>query len=280
MQLIVIRHAQSSNNSLQESAECSTRAYFEKMRSHDAPLSKLGEDQIGELASGVERAFRKPLSHKIRAVRKKSADTFCPRVRVAVSPMQRALLTAVPVIKAVEGLHSSENVKFDGIDVVPYIHEVGGCYNEMDGRFVGFPGLDIEGVRAIIPKAIVCESMAQGWWKSSTRETEEELEARITQTIEWIRLCAWKNEVDVLILVTHQDFACNVMRRLVQAPGLNWLYNTSLSSLTLEPILDSWNGDSEALPETSDSTLAGVHHCRVTIDWLNSIDHLSAHNIS
>ena len=279
MQLIVIRHAQSSNNSLQEGSTVLSRADFERMRSHDAPLSVLGEKQISELGAGVKRALKKPLSPKIRDMAKLKTRPYVDRIRVAVSPMQRAILTSVPVIEALEELNSDKNINFVGVDVVPYIHEVGGCYCEVNGKYVGKPGLDNSGVSRILPQARLSPDMINGWWASPTRESEEELELRITKTVEWVRACAWKGDCDVLILVTHQDFACMVMRRLTQSPGLTWLYNTSLSSLTLHPIVTS-DMDSEALPETADGTIASVHHCKVTIDWLNSVDHLSSEHIS
>lgn len=279
MQLIVIRHAQSSNNSLQERESVISRSEFERLRSHDAPLSALGEKQISELAAGVKRALMKPLSPKMRDMLKLKTKPFVDRIKLAVSPMQRALLTSVPVIEALEDLNGSKNINFVGVDVVPYIHEVGGCYFEMNGKYIGKPGLDNRGVAQILPQARLSPDMTNGWWAGTTRETEEELELRITKTVEWIRACAWQGDCDRLIVVTHQDFACMVMRRLAQSPGLTWLYNTSFSSLTLHPLVTS-DLDSDALPESADGTIASVHHCKVTIDWLNSVDHLSPDNIS
>lgn len=279
MQLIIVRHAQSANNSLQEGQKVISRAEFEKQRSHDAPLSALGEQQITELGRGIKMALKKPLSPKIREARKTSSNPYRARVHVAVSPMQRALRTAVPVIESVKDQISSGEVQSSRIEIVPFIHETGGCYSEKDGVFVGHTGMNNAQALEIIPDAHTHPSMDDGWWKTSTRETEEELELRVTHTIEWIRRKAWEGECDVLILVSHQDFACMCLRRLVQAAGISWLYNTSLTCLTLDPIVSS-EADPEALEPRSDGAVSGLHHCKVTIDWINSVEHLSPAYIS
>ena len=201
------------------------------------------------------------------------------RIAVAVSPMKRTLMTAIPVIESLEQLHASNQVELKSVDVVPYIHEVGGCYSQSEGVFRGHPGMTDVEAQAFIPRAKIPSSMKNGWWSSNTRETEEELEARVAKTLEWIRRTAWEGECDVLVMVTHQDFACTCMRRLANVSGITWLFNTSTSSFSLAPLVTP-DLDPEAPPKSSDSTMGRMHHCKVTIDWINAADHLSDENIS
>jgi broad specificity phosphatase PhoE len=242
-------------------------------------LSTLGEKQAIELGAGIARALRKPLSPRLRDLKKVSKIHTPSRIAVAVSPMRRALMTSLPVVSALEDLHMKNSVNLTRIEVVPFIFEVGGCYSEKDGAFVGHPGLSSDEVKKFIPSANVDESMHRGWWKGESRETEEEFEIRVSRTIEWIRNAAWDGNCDVLIMVTHQDFACSCLRRLANVPGLNWLYNTSLSSVTIEPILKT-EYDPEAFDIGADGVISKVRHCRVSIDWLNAVDHLSSENIA
>ena len=188
-------------------------------------------------------------------------------------------MSSIPLLSALEDLSAKDIIHLNRIEVVPFIFEVGGCYSERNGSFVGHSGLNNEEVKQFIPNAVLDDSMVKGWWKSSTRETAEEFEIRVSRTVEWIKNNAWDGNCDVLIMITHQDFACSCMRRLGQVPGLNWLYNTSLSSMTLEPIPKD-EFDPEAFDVGADGAISRVKHCRVTVDWLNSVDHLSIENIA
>jgi broad specificity phosphatase PhoE len=279
MQLIIVRHAQSANNVLHEGEQLISRAEFERLRSHDPPLSALGEEQIKDLGKGIKLALKKPLSPKVRESRKVMTTPFKHRVHVAVSPMQRALRTAVPVVEAIREQTEVGEILMNRIEIVPFIHEIGGCYSERAGVFVGHRGMGNKQALEILTGACTDPSMDDGWWKTSSRETEEELEIRVTHTIEWIRKKAWEGECDALVIVTHQDFACLCLRRLVQASGISWLYNTSLTCVTLTPIVTG-ESDPDAIEPRSDGGISWLHHCKVTVDWINSVEHLTAAHIS
>jgi broad specificity phosphatase PhoE len=193
--------------------------------------------------------------------------------------MKRAISTAAPVIQCLEEMHSLGKIHLSKVEVVPHIFEVGGCYSERDGVFVGFPGMTDVQAKDLLPMAHVPESMKSGWWPYSTRETEEQLEARVVHTTEWIKKMACTRACDVLLIVSHQDFACICMRRLGQIPGINWLYNTSLSSFSLIPVV-SPETDPESVQINSDGAIAELHHCKIIIDWINSVDHLSPENVA
>lgn len=249
------------------------------MRSHDPSLSPAGERQVKQLGDGVARALLKPLSPRVREIKKIQTAPTVSKVRVAVSPMRRTLLTAVPVVQTLEDLHKKNHIELKSVDIVPHIFEIGGCYSEKNGIFMGHKGMTDSEAREILPNAIAPASMSQGWWSSSTRETEEELEVRVTKTLEWIRKTAWEGECDVLFIVTHQDFACTCMRRLTLAPGISWLYNTSLSSFTLHPLVVA-DMDPERVDQSADGTIARVYHCKVVMDWVNAVEHLSFENLT
>ena len=278
MQLIFVRHAQSANNVIQEGLV--TRADFEKQRSHDAELSELGFKQAVELGQGIERALMKRLGPRVREMMKKNGGiNKIPRVHVAVSPMKRTLLTAAPMIRTLEDMHARSKIGISRIEIVPFLFEVGGCYSEKDGMFVGHPGMNSAQAKVILPMAHTYDEMNNGWWAHPTKESEEQFEARVVKTTEWIKKMACAGECDVLVVVSHQDFACTCMRRLAQVQGINWLYNTSLSSMTLLPI-ERAEVDPEAVQTSSDGTIRDLHHCRVIIDWINSVDHLSIENVA
>ena len=275
MQVVFIRHAQSANNALHDGEAVLTRAEFERMRNHDPHLSPLGERQITELGAGVERVLAKQLSPKVRDMNKQASNPQPKRVHLAISPMRRTLLTAVPVVASFDRLHEEKKINLTKVEVIEHIFEIGGCYSEDSGVFKGHPGLNDIQAKDIVPSAHVPESMKSGWWRSSTRETEEELELRVTRTVEWIRRLACENVCDVLFIVIHQDFACICMRRLAKLDGVHWLYNTSLSSFTLHPV-----SDIDFDEDGGDGAVADVHSCKVVVDWINAIDHLSIDNMS
>ena len=278
MQLIFVRHAQSANNVIQE--HLVTRADFEKHRSHDAELSELGFEQAAELGQGIERALTKRLGPRVREMLKKTGQiNKPPRVHVAVSPMKRTLLTAAPMIMTLEDMHSRSKIHISRVEIVPFIFEVGGCYSEKNGVFVGHPGMNSEQAKSILPMAHTHEEMDSGWWVHPTKESEEQFEERVVKTTEWIKKIACSGGCDILVVVSHQDFACTCMRRLAQVQGINWLYNTSLSSMTLLPI-ERAEVDPDAIQTSSDGTIRDLHHCRVIIDWINSVDHLSIENVA
>jgi hypothetical protein len=113
--------------------------------------------------------------------------------------------------------------------------------------------------------------MAQGWWKSQSRETEEEMELRIARTVSWIRRIACANICDVLILVSHEGFSCACIRRFLKCDDLgliNWLYNASFSCLTLIPNRNSHN------PTSADGEIDECHQVNIFLNYLNSVEHL------
>lgn len=259
-----------------ESPAClGKRDAFEKRRSCDAELSSVGIAQTGALSRGIARAVSKQLSPKVR-----EKGLVTRRVCLAISPMKRTILTSMPILESLQNLTNvnGSGISLESVQIVPHIFEVGGCYNEVDGVFVGQPGLTKSEIQTLLPSAKIPDELYRGWWTSKSRETEHELEIRVTQTVDWIKATACSNTFDILIIVTHQDFACTCMRRLLNAQSITWLYNASFSSLTLHPTSLNSNGYSNE--SHGDSTITQTHSVRVVTDWINSVDHLPLEHIT
>ena len=140
------------------------------------------------------------------------------------------------------------------------------------GKIQTQPGLTISEAVDILPGASIQDPslMDNGWWRSQSRETEEEMEFRISKTVSWIRRIACTNICDVLILVTHEGFGCACIRRFLKCEQtlIDWLYNASFSSLTLLP-------KNEPLPHpTTDGDLHESHQVDVILDFHNCVEHL------
>ena len=269
MQVLFVRHAESLNNHLKDLQIQPGKA---RLRYPDPALSEKGSLQLKYMGEGITRMIRlrRP---PIRGI---PSHTQPLRIFLAVSPMRRTLLTAIPIMEALE--HFPHLPTSLTTTIVPFIFEKGGCYSDTDaGTVKAYPGLDATEANQIIPSALIenPETMQGGWWKSDTRETPEAFQSRATKTVSWIEKHACENLCDVLILVTHEGFACACLRQflLSQPPLLDWLYNGSFSSLTLTP--------SENPPvDIADGDTQDHKHVHVVVDYLNSVAHLPLDTIT
>lgn len=263
MQVLFVRHAESLNNFIKNQCLESGRS---RSRYADPDLSEDGKRQLVHVGPGITRLLARRPSPLLRQ--------YSPtrRVHVAVSPMKRALLTAAPMVRALQS--PSINHSLTCIEIVPFLFEKGGCYSDVDGEGIkAHPGLTTREALELLPTASVQDPafMDNGWWKNPTRETQEEMEQRLTKTVEWIRRMACGNVCDILIIVSHEGFACACIRRLLKSEHsiLDWLYNASFSSLTLIP-----TNTPHSLPTTSDGDIHEHHEVHVVLDFLNSVEHL------
>jgi len=184
--------------------------------------------------------------------------------------MRRTLLTARPVI---EGLKSERTVILDCIEIVPFIFEKGGCYTESGGVVKTYPGLSSEEATALLPEGKCQDEFPDGWWKFDYRETDEEVHVRVLKTVKWIKNL---ENIDILILVTHEWFACACMKSLLNAnefQTINWLYNSSFSSLNI-----SSGGSPRGYSEHGGRTV--LRPQSITVDYINAIFHLPTELIS
>ena len=266
MQVLFVRHAESLNNYLKSMALDSGHA---RLRYPDPHLSETGYRQLAHVGPGITRVLARRPSPILR---NPSSSGHRRRVHVAVSPMKRALLTAVPIVHSLQV--PSDNHILTCVEIVPFLFEKGGCYSEVDGEGIrSSPGLTAREAMNLLPGSRIQDPsvMEDGWWKSPTRETQEEMEQRITRTLGWIRRIACTQVCDVLILVTHEGFSCACIRRFLKCEQtlLDWLYNASFSSLTLIPAHTSLPP-----PSTTDGDIHEHREVHVILDYLNSVEHL------
>jgi len=176
MKILMIRHAQSSNNEIYQqlrekqsypspgtSKWLDMNREFERRRSSNPEISSLGVKQVDRLSSMIDSYIPPSLlpprtsnpnngdsgeneeqddsdsasasspttTTSIGSDRKSAAGL--PRLRLYVSPMLRAMLTAMPVIESL-GLERKS------VFCNPELYEVGGMYKEENGRFVPSEG--------------------------------------------------------------------------------------------------------------------------------------------
>lgn len=146
MELFFIRHAQSTNNALQDYS----------LRTADPALTDLGRRQAELLAAHLAAAA----VHETRPSEGEPPDggdgTGFGITRLITSPMLRTLLTTRPVARAL-GLRP---------EVWPDIHEQGGVWQDHGGErgIVGYPGLSRAEMLAHLPGAILPETVTDAGW--------------------------------------------------------------------------------------------------------------------
>lgn len=265
-----MRHAESLNNHLKTLHLASGH---DRLRYPDPDLSLIGNQQLKHVGGGLTQKIFHLEPHQHQAISEPRKPLV---IQIAVSPMRRALLTAVPIVESLN--KRSPYFNLTSVEIVPFLFEKGGCYSDKDrGGFKAYPGLTSSEALEILPGASIADQagMEHGWWKSNTRETEEELEHRIASTVAWIRRCAFDNSCDILILVTHEGFGCACIRHFLKCDrdSLDWLYNASFSCLTVLPIHATRN-------TTNDGDVDDSHPVSVSLNYLNCVEHLPLQTIT
>ncbi|KAF4716150.1 hypothetical protein FOZ62_018044, partial [Perkinsus olseni] len=99
--------------------------------------------------------------------------------------------------------------------------------------FVGLSGMTAGEIREEFGSEWQCsDSMEDGWYDPAQgRETLQQMLGRARKVVEWIYKMAASRDVDTLLVVTHQDFGCLVLRMLLNADHPQWLFNTSTTAL-------------------------------------------------
>ncbi|KAF4757316.1 hypothetical protein FOZ63_002136 [Perkinsus olseni] len=263
MRIVFIRHAQSYNNQLwqevlanhQGKAQPAER-HYDQIRSIDPGISDVGKQQAEALARTIRHIVLTPAppihaapGEVSRALHE--GERAASRVMLASSPMRRALETAQPLLNALaEGV---DGIDFKGAFVQPQFYEFGGCFapnpspelpSDGEGRgcsmeglagaaFVGLSGMTAGEIREEFGSEWQCSgSMEDGWYDPAQgRETLQQMLGRARKVVEWIYKMAASRDVDTLLVVTHQDFGCLVLRMLLNADHPQWLFNTSTTAL-------------------------------------------------
>ncbi len=201
MELFLIRHAQSTNNILDD----------ERLRTMDPLLTELGVQQAELLAEHLARTL--PL-HDGRPTR-----LYC-------SAMWRALHTASIIARAT-GLRP---------EVWVDIHEHGGIYMDYgeDGGVVDYPGKTRSEILTAFPEVILPpEVTEEGWWHGG----REELEAcymRAARVAAALR--ARLPSEERILMISHGGFLNSLLKRLfeqeVEWPIFYHHANTAVTYLT------------------------------------------------
>jgi len=210
MELYIIRHAQSTNQVLENQAE----------RNFDPPLTDLGRRQAEILARHLATGTQ----------REPSANNDHGRcgygiTRLYCSPMWRALQTAQPVGQT---LGLAPEVWID-------IHEQGGIYLDHgeSGGIVGYPVKTRSEILREFPNYILPEGITeQGWWNQG----KEDRAACIGRAIRVAQELYKRSESEERIaIISHAGFIDALLKTFLnQLPGPHlWYhqYNTAISRI-------------------------------------------------
>jgi broad specificity phosphatase PhoE len=216
MQLYIIRHAQSTNNALDD----------QQHRVRDPELTQLGECQAEllaqHLAAGVELAPPRYRADQEGGLGYGITCLYC-------SPMWRALQTAQPVEKAL-GLRPH---------VWTDIHEEGGIYlDSPDGRSrVGYPGRTRQEIEAAYPSYVLPEDITKyGWWNRGFEE-KDAFHARAGRVAAKLR--EWAPSEERIALITHGGFTDALLKALFDdLPNPHVFYHHHNTAITRVNLVD------------------------------------------
>lgn len=187
MHLLLIRHAQSSNNQLEGNSD------YLKGRLADPPLTELGRQQALHLASWAGN------------------DDFCQRItHLYTSLTTRAVQTAAPLAQALD-------LSVQGL---PEAYECGGLNSGPGGDFAPVGGRDHASLQMDCPALLWPEELRGQAWDGGCEPWEgARFAARAASVHARLRLTA--SEADVVALITHHDFAQYLIAELLGLPALN-----------------------------------------------------------
>jgi len=217
MELYLIRHGQSHNNSL---ADPSARLC-------DPPLTETGQAQAVQVAAHLAARPEVPEDQTLAQSSQNCrgygiTQLFC-------SPMMRALQTAEPIGRAL-GLIPH---------VWPDVHEQYGIWlDKGDGKGpVGLAGLSGREISARFPDTVVPPDIGeQGWW-SRPVETPEQWRARAVRVAAQLR-ARHAATSERLAIVGHGGFTNELMHELIgrtTLPGVHFGHqNTGITRLDFE----------------------------------------------
>jgi len=177
VRVYLIRHAQSTNNALQDQRD----------RVVDPDLTGLGYEQAALLAAWLPQASEL------------GGEPF-GLTRLLVSPMWRALLTAQPLAQVL-GLP---------MQVMIDLHEVGGMFLEDkdSGAITGYGGLARSAMLAQFSNLHLPDSVTEeGWWNPQMGlESYAHRVMRAVRAAHWLLKLAQDQPNECLALVTHGAF--------------------------------------------------------------------------
>jgi broad specificity phosphatase PhoE len=263
LHVLFIRHAESSNNVLAEQitkelginpygpeGAAEVMAEYDRRRTHDPDLSALGQRQAALL----------PFHPHLQSLGLESLAKE-GRVRVVTSPMQRTILTSLPLLHSLKGPHGTP--PHLTATIVADVCEKGGSYKSVRDPATGvatnqaFRGLTRSQFaekwgNTHDPSAL----SEEGWWQPTGPGAEDDVafEARLLRAKAWLAQQAADYAAktaaaasassdaalppDYLLIVSHADFIDAILIKLlrVQAAAKYIFYsgNTSISHVEFE----------------------------------------------
>lgn len=190
MELFIIRHAQSTNNALNNPQD----------RDCDPPLTELGHRQAERLAEY--------LSALLPACAGQSQRPGFGIKRLYCSPMWRALQTARPLGAAL-GLTPEVWIE---------LHEQGGVYlDHGEAGIVGYPGRTRQQIAAEFPGYSLPPGITEkGWWLQPGAETAAAFRDRVLRVAAQIR--AWAELDECIVLISHGCFMDGLLKIIFNQP--------------------------------------------------------------
>lgn len=205
MNLLLIRHAQSKNNPLEQTLD------YLKGRLADPPLTELGHEQAQRLATWA------------------SHDPLFGQVTYLYSSLTtRAVQTAAPLAKAL-------GLKVHGLRDA---YECGGLNTGPAGQFAPVAGRDHASLLLDCPALLWPEELLDQGWDGGYEPWDRTRFAQRASVVN-SRLRGVYGEGDVIALITHHDFAQFLMADLLGLPALDGeglrfrLNNTATASIEL-----------------------------------------------
>jgi broad specificity phosphatase PhoE len=240
MELYLIRHGQSTNNVTMQRDPLHREA--------DPPLTPLGQQQAEAVAGRLAHSWNVD-NYLFQHPDSRESLTGTGITRLLVSPMRRAMQTALPVSRE---LRLNPEVSLD-------IFEQGGLYVEGDEGISTSPGLTRSEMQAHFPGYQLPPGVTDsGWWLATDREDMAACQARAIRLVAQLNLVRFS--AGRIAIVSHGMFLEQVFKALFNLlPGDSLrltLYNTSVSRI-------------DFLPDG-----------QIGLRYLNRIDHLALEQVS
>ncbi len=222
MQLLIIRHAQSSNNYIAEDIDYDT---YMAQRVPEPPLTEIGQQQAQLVADHLAGVTHPEVAHE----KAPSPNALGYGItKLYCSPMWRTLQTALPISKAI-GIPA---------EVWVDIHEHGGVFhgNPRQGDAIeNFSGFNRQEMLDKFPGYLLPEEItAQGWWFGGYEEIAGCCE-RALRVAETLHTWAETMENERIAIVSHGTFADTLIKALFkqdfESPLGYYHYNTALTRI-------------------------------------------------
>lgn len=221
MELYIIRHGQSYNNSVMETPE---------KRVQDPDLTETGVKQAAHLARFLsEETDREQIVRHAADAPQRHDPHYHDITHLYCSPMRRAMQTAQPIAQA---LDLTPEVWVD-------IHEHGGIWLLIDGVEHGYAGMTRSQIEAEFPGYVLPDEITEtGWYNAALKQEHYTLAAaramRVAHNLRQ-RATSEGSKDDKIAIVAHGTLIDLLLKALLhRLPGdtfFHWHYNTGVTRL-------------------------------------------------